>query len=1391
MRRLIRILESGNLRSFVICVLSLTALMTSSLSTVLQSRASNLVHARSVLNFRDRAEMQVAYSGEGSLVTALQSGSTRSRALASADLDRDGAPDLIAGYAWNGMGIVTVQQGNPDAFAPKDESIYLRMQQGYNPDSLLPVADTYLVPESPDFLEVGDFNQDNRKDVLIAARAGGLFLLEGDGLGGLKEARQISLPGSVTAMTAGQFCAADNWTDIAVGVAGPSGPALLIFDGTNELSGEPVTFHLSAPAAAVQFGRLDNDSYQDVAVAAGSEVNIIHGWGRKQDVDPQSLVQHISLNNNARDLSIGYFLWNRGANNQIAVLSDDGSVNIWDQVGSDSRPYSAEDIAKLRAARLHPERVADVETLAGWQKTQSATWSSAREYATSSSVAADAVSHSVLFKSHISFQETDDLITLDQSEHKLNVVRQTDSNAGTLAQSLSGDGDLANITLDTTEAPIAVVALPQKLNGERSLVIMQAQSASPTIVPLAPTAVITVDRTDDPSGAALAAASVCGGGAGDCSLRGAVQFANIAANSGSTINIPAGTYTLAINGTTLDGCESNTVGDLGINNSTTISGAGAATTIIRQSGTAPGSTGDRVICLNETIANSKVYNFSGISIIGGRSNTNFGGAGIIGGGHLNGLTLTGVTIANNQATGVGTFNGGGGLQIVAGNTTLTNCTIGGTTAPGAPGDRTTVTNANSMSTSSGGGISFNPSSTNNSGEVSNLVVTGTTFNHNTAGGGGGGAVDLFVASYNGNGPGSGSFSFSGCTFLNNVATNNGGAILNESFNGSVATSSFTSNSAGGHGGAIQVGGGLGFLLDGTSPSLTFTGNTAPFGSSVSTNGLLNVSGTNTTIGGSIEVETNGTWTNNAGSALNPTDVNVLGGTFTANNSTMNISGNLTIGPEATKGAIFNANTGTVNIQGNLSVNLNNGGSGAVGQFNAGTGTFNFNGSAVQSITNVSAFNFFNLTDSNVTQPLTANNSFGIGGTLNVNGANAIFAPVSSAVISGGGTLTGTGTARVTRTGADSFFGQYTITTKTLTNLTVEYIGAAAQTASVTTYGPLKITNASGVSLGAGTTTVNGLLTLQTGALAVGTETLVINNTTTVVGGSLTSGATGTVNYNQSSAGQNVIAANYGNLTFSAFTKVLASTGTIGVAGTFNPNGVTSGHTITGSTINFNGTGAQTVPVFNYNNLTISGARGGATVTLAAGTIGVAGTFSPTATAVVYSFTGNTFDFNGTGAQTVAAFNYNNLTVSGNRGGAAITLASGNIGIAGIFNPSVTNNTFVTTGNTVIFNGSAAQTIPAFAFFNGLTISNAMGVSLGGNVTVGGALTLTTGALAVGTNTLTLNGAVSATAGSLTSGATGTVIYNQGSNGQATVLAANYGNLTFSNFSKTLAGTGTI
>jgi len=188
------------------------------------------------LNFQDGRSMQVNYKGDSALTTALQNGAAQARSLASADFDRNGTPDVVSGYAFNGGGVISLQRGNPEAFAPTDDSIFARIQQGYNPDSLLPGADVYALPVSPDFLVTGNFTHDSEKDVLFAAKGGALYLMPGDGSGRLGDPQQIDLPGPLTALAAGEFRAADGFTDVAVGVTGPGGESLLIFDGAEGLS---------------------------------------------------------------------------------------------------------------------------------------------------------------------------------------------------------------------------------------------------------------------------------------------------------------------------------------------------------------------------------------------------------------------------------------------------------------------------------------------------------------------------------------------------------------------------------------------------------------------------------------------------------------------------------------------------------------------------------------------------------------------------------------------------------------------------------------------------------------------------------------------------------------------------------------------------------------------------------------------------------------------------------------------------------------------------------------------------------------------------------------------------------------------------------------------------
>jgi hypothetical protein len=121
----------------------------------------------------------------------------------------------------------------------------------------------------------------NERDILVAANGGAMFLLPGDGRGGFGLPEQIALPGAVTAVTAGEFLAPDGFTDVAVGVVGASGPELVIFDGAKGVSEEPMHLSLSAPATAVEFGEVDSSPFQGAVVATGNQIEIVHGWGRK------------------------------------------------------------------------------------------------------------------------------------------------------------------------------------------------------------------------------------------------------------------------------------------------------------------------------------------------------------------------------------------------------------------------------------------------------------------------------------------------------------------------------------------------------------------------------------------------------------------------------------------------------------------------------------------------------------------------------------------------------------------------------------------------------------------------------------------------------------------------------------------------------------------------------------------------------------------------------------------------------------------------------------------------------------------------------------------------------------------------------------------------------
>ncbi|TAE10103.1 MAG: T9SS C-terminal target domain-containing protein [Bacteroidetes bacterium] len=207
---------------------------------------------------------------------------------------------------------------------------------------------------------------------------------------------------------------------------------------------------------------------------------------------------------------------------------------------------------------------------------------------------------------------------------------------------------------------------------------------------------------------------------------------------------------------------------------------------------------------------------------------------------------------------------------------------------------------------------------------------------------------------------------------------------------------------------------------------------------------------------------------------------------------------------------------------------------------------------------------------------------------------------------------------------------------------------------------------------------------------------------------------------------------------------VANLGTLTLQNTTNP---TLGALAGGSAVDYNGTGAQTIAVANYSNLIVSGTRTGSpTITLASGTIDVAGTFSVTTTGVgSYTNTGNTVNFSSASMQTIPALAYRNITNTGN--GNRTLASSGNISIANLFTPG--SGTYTVTGSTVIYNSTSTTTYSLSTFtYNNLIITAGANpdylITSGNTVTVLGNFQVNSGFFAVsnalsGTSTLNITG----------------------------------------------------
>lgn len=445
------------------------------------------------INLSDGRDVLTDFVGTAGIVEFLRQNRAQPLALASADFDEDGVPDLISGYVVAGSGAITLLRGNVDAIYPNSPEAQQRRADGtFTGAPFLSPALVYAAPQSPDFVGAGDFDCDGHWDVITAARGSdNLFLFSGDGKGGLRLTDEIRLPGAVTALTTGEINRRDGLDDVVVAVETDGGARVIVYEGPEgALRAQPEVFNFEAKAAALALGQLDDDYTQDLVVAAGPDLVIVHGRDRKLTLDrigqarvaPAKLSRY-SLPSAARSIAIGDFDGQR--DEEVAVLAEDGAVYMVTPRRNDfSR--EGEQTAKIGATSW-PQAVG-------------------------------------LIRARVSGQPGDDLVVIDSRQRQLHLIRSVARETGA-ESAVSPLATVSPVSLDVKGEPVA--ALPMRLNSDAlsDLVIGINGKSFVSVIETAPAAVFIVNSTGD-GGDSNTSDGVCNDGAGNCTLRAAIEQAN-------------------------------------------------------------------------------------------------------------------------------------------------------------------------------------------------------------------------------------------------------------------------------------------------------------------------------------------------------------------------------------------------------------------------------------------------------------------------------------------------------------------------------------------------------------------------------------------------------------------------------------------------------------------------------------------------------------------------------------------------------------------------------------------------------------------------------------------------------------------------------------------------
>ncbi|MGH9867220.1 MAG: FG-GAP repeat domain-containing protein, partial [Candidatus Polarisedimenticolia bacterium] len=299
------------------------------------------------VNLGDAVGLRPRYAGHRAAAAQLEAGTARPLALATADFDKDGVPDVIASWEAAGSGMVSLHRASFDARYPYSEQARRHRVDGtFVGERFMPEAAVFEVPEPAELMAAGDFDADGNQDLAAAPRhAKSLTVLHGDGAGGFRPPESLELPGTLTALAAVDFNRRDGYEDLLAAVVGPDGARLLVYQSyEGAVKAEPEAIPLPAPATAIATGRLDAHPLRDLVVTAGDRLVLVPGrdrrlyaTGRIREQADKLSVQEVELPGPAESVAVGDF--DGDVKDDIAVRLAGGS--LWVRLAADpGKPQS-------------------------------------------------------------------------------------------------------------------------------------------------------------------------------------------------------------------------------------------------------------------------------------------------------------------------------------------------------------------------------------------------------------------------------------------------------------------------------------------------------------------------------------------------------------------------------------------------------------------------------------------------------------------------------------------------------------------------------------------------------------------------------------------------------------------------------------------------------------------------------------------------------------------------------------------------------------------------------------------------------------------------------------------------------------------------------------------